>query len=94
MYSPTCSKAALIRQYLANFPQLGPTEMARKIQAENPGMTVRPQEVSTLRGRLAHKHITKEPSQPVIDVAESVECLKKAISALGKEQVRKLLDLL
>src|SRR5258708_13937251 len=46
------TKADIIRKYLANNPDVGPTELAKKIMQENKGYKVSPTEVSTYRGKM------------------------------------------
>ena len=88
---PERTKADVIRSYLDRFPDMRPSELARKITEENQDLRpTSPQEVSTLRKRYRRK-----PNNiPKAELVEAMECLLKAKKILGKEHCKKILDLL
>jgi hypothetical protein len=49
---PKRTKAEIVREYLLKFPEMRPTEMARRILDENKGLKLRIQEISTIKGKM------------------------------------------
>jgi hypothetical protein len=96
------TKAALIRTYIANFPEMGPSALARRIVDENNGLKVRPNEVGTIKGRMkregdvkpAMKTITqvhvKGTNPSVVEVVLMFRALADSVG--GKEEAKRILD--
>jgi hypothetical protein len=103
------TKADLIREYLAKFPQMGPTKLANKIMQENRGFVIRGQEISNLKGKprpavqtIAQAVVATPPAvsnnapDPKEDsMADRITQLREAAEAVGGiEEAKKILDLL
>ncbi len=52
MSAPKVTKTALIRQCLLDYPEWGPTAIAKRLASENPGVKFTPQEISTIKTRI------------------------------------------
>jgi hypothetical protein len=100
----TRTKADYIREYLVKFPDVGPSALAKKLMQDHPQLSVRSQEISTLRARLAQKETVKDghplpllrPAEKETspDVADAIMCLKQLVVTLGKDQVKRILEVL
>ncbi len=108
MATPPRTKADIVREYLLKFTNLGPSELIELILSDHPGLRLRPQEVSTIKGKLKKDGkwpgptTTSPPIEPAQDVlvqpssfAEKLLDLKAAAEAVGGcEEAKKLLDII
>lgn len=95
------SKANIIREYLPLFPDMGPSELAKKISSER-HIEVQPSAVSTLRKQMKEQAPAPalspateiKPRITSTDIVACVAALKRCIDAIGKDQARQLLEML
>lgn len=101
------SKAALIREYLTQYPDQGAAAIAQLIEEENAGVKVRPQEVSNIKGQMektgqwpprpaeAAQTAAAPQARRETGLAERIAALREAAEAVGgPEEAKKILDLL
>jgi len=100
------TKSSLIRDYLKTDSELGPTALAQKLSADYPDKTFTAAEISAMKTKLKGGP-SKSPGRPAKASKPSTEAfgqvsgivgyltsLKHAISGLGKDDVKKLVDVL
>lgn len=100
------SKAEIVREYLTRYPEVGPTELADRVKKDHPGLKLRGQEVSTIKGKLKTRGLwpptpEEKPAQngagpaKEVTLADKLRRLKEAADAVGGvEEAIELLQLL
>lgn len=91
------TKTDIIRQYLTNFPDIKPPQLAEKINAEFPQFKVNKQEIYNIRSQERKKQ--QQPEEPETkkrepDFVEGLKCLKVARDVFGVAKAKEILDLL
>jgi hypothetical protein len=102
------SKASLIREYLQKHPAMGPTDVAKLVMQDHPAVKTTGKEVSKIRSEARGKKTpagkpkqvpAKAKQAPAATVrkasiAEAVARLQQAIGTLGKDEAKRIIDLL
>lgn len=102
------TKSSLIREYLKTDADMGPTALAQKLSADYPDKTFTAAEISAMKTKLkggkapggAPGRPAKASGRPseaygqVTGIVGYLTSLKHAISGLGKDDVKKLVDVL
>lgn len=100
------TKDSIIRDYLAKFPALGPTELAAKIESENRTLikSCKSAEVSVVKTKLKKEGgavttaTTKQSSKsgpsasPAYSGLKYFASLREAVRELGYEQAKEILE--